>query len=73
MKYQSTLASIASQVWTAATPEQARQILVDHISGTQVKDKVKMINDIQGLKTLVALQRYTANALLKFEGLSSNI
>ena len=71
MKFESTLASIASLVWEAKTADQARTILVDHLSDTRVKDRDKMIQDIEQLKTLQAIQRYTANALLKFEGLST--
>ena len=71
MKIESTLASIASLVWEAETAEQAREILTGHLAGTDVKDKDKMIDDIQKLKTLEAIHRYTANSLLKYEGLST--
>jgi len=73
MNYQSTLASIASLVWEAKTADQARQILIEHLAGTKVKDKDKMINDVQALNSLPAIHRYTANALLKFEGLSTKL
>lgn len=73
MNYQSTLASIANLVWEAKTADQARQILIEHLAGTKVKDKDKMINDVQALGSLPAIHRYTANALLKFEGLSTKL
>lgn len=73
MKFQSTLASIASLVWEAKTVDQARIVLIEHLSDTKVKDKDKMIQDIEQLKTLQAVHRYTANALLKFEGLSTKL
>ncbi len=73
MKFQSTLASIASLVWEAKTVDQARTVLIEHLSDTKVKDKDKMIQDIEQLKTLQAVHRYTANALLKFEGLSTKL
>jgi hypothetical protein len=73
MNYQSTLASIASLVWEAKTADQARQILIEHLAGTKVKDKDKMISDVQALDSLPAIHRYTANALLKFEGLSTKL
>lgn len=73
MKFQSTLASIASLVWEAKTVDQARIVLIEHLSSTKVKDKDKMIQDIEQLKTLQAVHRYTANALLKFEGLSTKL
>lgn len=71
MKIESTLASIASLVWEAETAEQAREILTGHLADTDVKDRDKMIDDIQKLKTLEAIHRYTANSLLKYEGLST--
>lgn len=73
MKFQSTLASIASLVWEAKTADQARTVLIEHLSGTKVKDKDRMISDVQDLKSLEAIHRYTANALLKFEGLSTKL
>jgi len=71
MKIESTLASIASSVWAAQTAQQARQILTEHLASTNVKDKDKMISDVQELKSLEAIHRYTANSLLKYEGLST--
>lgn len=73
MKITSTLASIASLVWEAKTADQARATLVEHLSGTNVKDRDKMIQDVQGLRTLEQIQRYTANALLKYEGLGTSL
>lgn len=69
MKLTSTLASIAEQVWIATDAASARSILISHLEGTKVKDRDKMISDINRLATLQQVQRYTANALLKFEGL----
>jgi hypothetical protein len=71
MKIQSTLASIAPLVWEAETAEQAKEILTGHLAGTKVKDRDKMIDDIQMLETLEEIHRYTANSLLKYEGLST--
>ena len=73
MKFQSTLASIASLVWEAETVQQAKDTLTEHLRSTNVKDRDKMIQDIEQLKTLTAVHRYTANALLKFEGLSTKL
>jgi hypothetical protein len=46
-------------------------LLLEFIEGTQVKSKTKMVFDVKNLKTLHQVQRYTANALLKFEGLGT--
>ena len=73
MKIQSTLADIASQVWQAQDVNQAKEILVNHLLGTKVKDRDKMIDDVQQLNTLQQVHRYTANSLLKYEGLGTKL
>lgn len=70
MNITSTLASIASLVWEAQDVHQAKAILTEHLHSTNVKDRDKMIDDVQKLTTLYQVHRYTANSLLKYEGLS---
>lgn len=70
--YESTLATIANQVFTAKTAAEAKQLIVDHLSATNVKDKQKMLYDVSQLNNLTRLQTYVANSLLRFEGLSVN-
>jgi hypothetical protein len=69
--YTSKLAEITEIIFSATDFLVARNILTNFIEGTQVKSKNKMLFDIKNLKTLHQVQRYTANALLKFEGLSA--
>lgn len=71
MKITSTLASIASLVWEAETVDQAKDTLTEHLRSVNVKDRDKMISDVEKLKTLEAVHRYVANSLLKYEGLST--
>lgn len=73
MQIQSTLASVASLVWESKTADQAREILIEHLRNGRVKDRDKMISDVEKLKTLEAVHRYLANSLLKYEGLSSKV
>ena len=73
MKITSTLASIASLVWEAENAQQAKETLTEHLQSVNVKDRDKMIQDIQKLRTLEAIHRYTANALLKYEGLGTDL
>lgn len=73
MQITSTLATIASLVWEAQDVDQAKETLIGHLSGTNVKDRDKMIDDVQKLRTLEAVHRYTANALLKYEGLGTSL
>jgi len=69
MKIQSTLTKIAESVFTATDFTTAKTTFVEHISATNIKDKDKMIDAVNKLKNLISLQRYCANALLKYEGL----
>ena len=47
----------------------AKSVMKEIISESNVKTKDKMLVDLEQLNSLVAVQRYCANALLKFEGL----
>lgn len=74
MKLESTLTKIAEQVFTATSVQQAKQIALEFLDKSKIKeeDRKKMINEIETKTDLVKLQIYIANALLKFEGLSLN-
>jgi hypothetical protein len=72
MKLQSKLSEITEQIFSATDFFTAQHLFITFVESTKVKDKVKMVNAVKQLKTLPQLQRYTANALLKFEGLSVN-
>jgi len=71
MKIESTLACIARDVFAATNISNAKRIFIDFVSGTRIKetDKVKMIAEVSRMSSLMQLHRYTANALLKYEGL----
>jgi len=73
MKIQSTLSGIAEAVFSATDLETARNRFIKHVSDTKVKDKEKMISTVKELTTVQAIHRYTANALLKFEGMGVNL
>ena len=71
MKIESTLASIAKEVFIAPDASTARQIFIDYVSGSRIKesDRAKMLTEVSRMSSLLQLHRYTANALLKYEGL----
>jgi hypothetical protein len=69
MKILSTLNEIVNEVFIAKDWKTAQNTFIDHVSKTNVKDKDKMIAEVSKMTTLQAIQRYTANALLKYEGL----
>ena len=71
MKIESTLASIAKEIFVAPDANAARQIFIDYVSGSRIKesDKAKMLTEASKMSSLLQIHRYTANALLKYEGL----
>ena len=71
MKIESTLASIAKEVFTAPDAMTAKQIFIDYVSSSHIKesDKIKMLAEASKMSSLLQIHRYTANSLLKYEGL----
>jgi hypothetical protein len=71
MKIESTLSSIAREVFAATNASDAKRIFIDYVSNSHIKesDKVKMLTEASKMSSLLQLHRYTANALLKYEGL----
>ena len=71
MKIESTLSSIAREVFAASNAVDAKRIFIDYVSSSHIKesDKVKMLAEASKMTSLLQIHRYTANALLKYEGL----
>jgi hypothetical protein len=71
MKIESTLSSIAKDVFAATNVMDAKRIFIDYVSSSRIKesDKSKMLTEVSRMSSLLQLHRYTANALLKYEGL----
>lgn len=71
MKIESTLSSIAREVFAATNAIDAKYIFIDYVSNSHIKesDKAKMLTEVSKMSSLLQLHRYTANALLKYEGL----
>ena len=71
MKIESTLSSIAREVFAASNAVDAKRIFIDYVSNSHIKesDKAKMLAEASKMTSLLQLHRYTANALLKYEGL----
>jgi len=74
MKYQikSIFEQIAEQVFKMSDVVKAKQFIAEFVveKGINDKDKQLILNNIQGCKNIVALQRYICNSLLKYEGMS---
>ena len=71
MKIESTLVQIATNVFVSSDFDSAKQMFLDYVSGSRIKelDKAKMLTEVSKMSSLRQLHRYTANALLKYEGL----
>lgn len=69
MKLESTLTKIVSKFNEATTADEARNIMVDYLKGTKVKDRDLMITTVSGMNSLLQIQKYFYRSLLKFEGL----
>ena len=71
MKIESTLSSIAREVFAASNAIDAKRIFIDYVSSSHIKesDKQKMLAEASKMTSLLQIHRYTANALLKYEGL----
>lgn len=71
IQIKSNLDSIAADVFAASNIVDAKRIFIDHISASRIKesDKSKMLAEVAKMSSLMQLHRYTANALLKYEGL----
>tara|TARA_R110000868_G_scaffold147485_1_gene368984 strand:+ start:1617 stop:1853 length:237 start_codon:yes stop_codon:yes gene_type:complete len=70
--YESTLATITTDVYAAKTAQEAKTIMINYLETTNVKDKKKMIWDVSQLNNLTRVLTYFTNSLLRFEGLSVN-
>lgn len=75
MHIESILSVIAEKVFRAESLSQGQAIFQEHVKGSKIKeeDRIKMLTEVGGMKSLTQLQRYTANALLKYEGLGTQL
>ena len=75
MQIKSKLSEIISQVYTAKTTLEAKEILIPFLEGSKIKesDRKKMVEQIRNISELGLLQYYATNALLKYEGLGTGL
>lgn len=70
VKIESTLAKIAEDVFKAPNCETAKAIIYEHLKDSTIKDRNKILADVEKISNFTKLQTYFANSLLKYEGLS---
>lgn len=69
--YKSTLSTISSILDEARQAEETRASIVDHLTGSDPKNKKRAMEEIERLKTLEEIRRQTEVALSKYERLAS--
>lgn len=70
--YTSTLVIIATDVYKCKTATEAKELVIGHLLTTRVKDRDRMITEVARMNNLNEIWKYVSNALLRFEGLSTN-
>ena len=72
--FNSILNRITEKVFCADNLANAKIVFINEITNSKIDNivKNKMLNEINNIKSLVKLQSYLCNALLRFEGLSIN-
>ena len=68
----SILEDIAQDVWSATNLETAKQIILDKVEPSNIDedDKRKIINNVNRIDNLKELQKYLANSILFYSGMS---
>ena len=71
MEIKSVLNGIVTDIYSAKTVGEAKELFIKFVDATKIKDKdkKKMLMDVERMITLRAIQQYTTNAMFKYEGL----
>jgi len=74
VNFKSVLTGISNEVFTAKTLAEAKEIMFARLAAVNVNPEQKkiMMDNVYSIDTLINLQKYLCNSLLRFEGLSVN-
>ena len=74
VKIKSVLEECTEVLFTINDLKQAKEYVIDFINNRGIKDadKINIVRGTNESKSLIRLQTYVCNALLKYEGLSVN-
>lgn len=74
MKIKSVLEQIAASVFTMTNVNDAKEFITEFINSKDIndKDKASILKAVAEIKSLIKLQTYLCNALLKYEGMGMN-
>ena len=71
MEIKSVLNGIVTDIYSAQTVKEAKELFIKFVDATKIKDtdKKKMLLEVERMTTLRQIQQYTTNAMFKYEGL----
>lgn len=71
MEIKSVLNGIVTDIYSASTVKEAKELFIKFVDATKIKetDKKKMLMEVERMTTLRQIQMYTTNAMFKYEGL----
>jgi len=71
MEIKSVLNGIVTDIYSAQTVKEAKELFIKFVDATKIKDtdKKKMLLEVEKMTTLRQIQQYTTNAMFKYEGL----
>jgi hemerythrin superfamily protein len=71
MEIKSILNGIVTDIYSAQTVKEAKELFIKFVDATKIKDtdKKKMLMEVERMITLRQIQQYTTNAMFKYEGL----
>ena len=71
MEIKSVLNEIITEIYSARTVKEAKELFTKFVDATKIKDtdKKKMLLEVEKMTTLRQIQMYTTNAMFKYEGL----
>jgi hypothetical protein len=71
MEIKSVLNGIVTDIYSAQTVKEAKDLFIKFVDATKIKDtdKKKMLLEVEKMTTLRQIQQYTTNAMFKYEGL----
>jgi hypothetical protein len=74
VKIKSVLEECTEVLFTINDLKQAKEYVIDFVNNRGIKDadKINIVRGTNESKSLIRLQTYVCNALLKYEGLSVN-
>ena len=71
MEIKSVLNGIVTDIYSAKTVKEAKELFIKFVDATKIKDtdKKKMLTEVENMTTLRQIQQYATNAMFKYEGL----